>query len=513
MRPTSKFTPSRLLCLAGLATASLACAGVLAAAAGSDGQLIGGYPVVGTEDAKTTLTSKKMANGLTRVHARYGPIHVSPGQNVNALAVGLPGPGISGYITRFAYNLEYPDGKIPGVDVLHLHHAVWFVDENQFPGGEEKTVFSVPDGYGWKVDAKRPWVLNHMIHNLFPNKADVYLTWDMDIAADDTPEAKGVREVSTLFMDVRNEEAYPVFDVIRGTGAKGSFAYPEQAKNPYPDGNARNRVVLPVDGVFVAAAGHIHPGGLFTDLKVTRGNRTVNIFRSVAKYNEPAGPVSWDMATTHTGKDWKIALKKGDAVSVSATYETKRASWYESMGIVNVAVDPEGPGGIDPFTGQFDRIGKTTHGALAENQNHGGKRVTFKDPRKLPDGPTLKRGGAVTIRSFLSSQGDLSQSGTAARPPVVSKGSGLTFVNADAKGDIFHSITSCKAPCNRDTGVAYPLADGPYAFDSGELGFGPEETTAAANTDRWSTPKSLPVGTYTYFCRIHPFMRGAFRVK
>jgi plastocyanin len=28
----------------------------------------------------------------------------------------------------------------------------------------------------------------------------------------------------------------------------------------------------------------------------------------------------------------------------------------------------------------------------------------------------------------------------------------------------------------------------------------------------WKTPKNLKIGTYTYFCRIHPFMRGAFRV-
>jgi len=27
------------------------------------------------------------------------------------------------------------------------------------------------------------------------------------------------------------------------------------------------------------------------------------------------------------------------------------------------------------------------------------------------------------------------------------------------------------------------------------------------------TPQDLPSGTYTYFCRIHPFMRGAFRVE
>ena len=34
----------------------------------------------------------------------------------------------------------------------------------------------------------------------------------------------------------------------------------------------------------------------------------------------------------------------------------------------------------------------------------------------------------------------------------------------------------------------------------------------AANRVTWSTPPNLPVGTYTYFCRIHPFMRGSFRV-
>jgi hypothetical protein len=28
----------------------------------------------------------------------------------------------------------------------------------------------------------------------------------------------------------------------------------------------------------------------------------------------------------------------------------------------------------------------------------------------------------------------------------------------------------------------------------------------------WKTPKDLKAGLYTYYCRIHPFMRGAFRV-
>ena len=76
-----------------------------------------------------------------------------------------------------------------------------------------------------------------------------------------------------------------------------------------------------------------------------------------------------------------------------------------------------------------------------------------------------------------------------------------------------HTITSCRAPCNGLTGIAYPLADGPVRFDSGNLGFGPRNATAAAQRVTWKTPKQLRIGTYTYFCRVHPFMRGSFRVR
>ena len=59
-------------------------------------------------------------------------------------------------------------------------------------------------------------------------------------------------------------------------------------------------------------------------------------------------------------------------------------------------------------------------------------------------------------------------------------------------------------------GPVVGLADGRVAFDSGQLGTGGPPTV---ERDTWSTPKNLKPGTYTYFCRIHPFMRGAFRVK
>jgi plastocyanin len=101
--------------------------------------------------------------------------------------------------------------------------------------------------------------------------------------------------------------------------------------------------------------------------------------------------------------------------------------------------------------------------------------------------------------------------GLAGRPPVIRPGQSLNFRNqVDDQKAIYHSITSCKAPCNRSTGIAYPIADGNVQFESNTLGSAVPPATGALE---WKTPDSLQPGTYTYFCRIHPFMRGAFRVK
>ena len=57
------------------------------------------------------------------------------------------------------------------------------------------------------------------------------------------------------------------------------------------------------------------------------------MFTSKAKYYEPAGAVSWDVSMTATPDDWAVAVKAGDKLSISTTYDTSRASWYESMGL------------------------------------------------------------------------------------------------------------------------------------------------------------------------------------
>src|SRR3954468_24622799 len=91
-------------------------------------------------------------DGVQHLHYRYGPIQITPGQNTIVFKPNIQlKPKVPGYITRFQPNLTYTDGKIPPVDVVHLHHGVWMM--NGYPtmaAGEEKTILQFPRGFGYK---------------------------------------------------------------------------------------------------------------------------------------------------------------------------------------------------------------------------------------------------------------------------------------------------------------------------------------------------------------------------
>ena len=371
-----------------------------------------------------------------------------------------------------------------------------------------------------------------MIHNLRARADDVYITYDIDFVPATAPEAKSIRPARPVWMDVENGKIYPVFDVLRGAGTKGRFTYPTQNPAAYAGRpNRPNRWRVDRDSVLIGTAGHLHAGGLWNDLYVTRkgasyrgpdcakrrsaaararckaaapnvrGDRA-RLFRSRAKYYEPLGPVSWDLAMTATPANYRVALKKDDVLSTTVTYESKRASWYESMGIMVSWLADAGPG-VDPFERKVDVEGKTTHGHLRENRVHGGKNIGADDPADVAS-------GAFSSNIAITNFGYRPKKFVPDRTPVVRRGQSITFTSTDAAQAIFHSVTSCKLPCNRSTGIGYPTANGPVEFDSGQLGFGGPPTP---NRNTWSTPKQLRPGTYAYFCRIHPAMRGSFRVK
>ncbi len=239
--------------------------------------------------------------------------------------------------------------------------------------------------------------------------------------------------------------------------------------------------------MLVGTGGHLHPGGLWTDLWLERGGRKVRLFRSRAKYFEPAGAVSWDVAMEVTPAEWRVGVKAGDVLSVTATYDSRRASWYEAMGIMQVAFNPGGSG-PDPFATDVDVRGLLTHGHLDENRNHGGAFGGLADPRKLLAGPVPRR-RTVAINDFVYGAGDLLRSGVRRRPPTIRRGTLAEVRQPRRRRASCTRSPPAARPCNRTTGIAYPLADGPVRFDSGNLGFGPAGQDRGGAARDWRTPK------------------------
>jgi plastocyanin len=517
--------------------------------------------------------------GMTTYSCRTDAIPIHPGQNLNEFKgtrtcpnaevvkgpgstdVFAPGSTAEGYVTRFKPSMVEikPSGKLvtPSVWDLHLHHVVWIAPGGgpTFASGEEKTISKMPKGYGFKTGGDARWTINQMIHSLNASEnREVYMTWEIDWVPV-TPGRNDIKPVNIRWMDVAGSpQIYPVFDAERGfdLDGDGKYTFPDEVPTDpsLPGYEERAKIskarmwTVPKPVTLVFGAGHLHPGGLRVDLQVARDgpdagsvdgddpSEVRRLFRSKAKYYEPAGAVSWDVALEATRRGWRVKLKPGDTVSINTTYKVKKASWYESMGILPLAWSAANdPKAKDPFDDgdavkqMYKKGGILTHGRLPENiDKKARKNLKLPNPAKLPSGGKVP-GSGIDINSFLYSDGGYSAGRGfprfLMRPPVVKPGGTVTFTNSDALASMsqqeqaWHSITSCKAPCNRGSGIGYPLADGPIKFDSGQLGYGTGGSTeVTTGSNKYTTPPlTKPGKTYTYFCRIHPFMRGSIRVK
>ncbi|MFN8161052.1 MAG: hypothetical protein U0R52_08455 [Solirubrobacterales bacterium] len=500
----------------------------------------------------------RLPNGVERIKYRIGPLDVAPGQNKirNRTVVGSERPAVDGWIVRMKPDLVWHggsrEGHAPSTEKVMFHHGV-FINlsrtdattggrfERFMGSGEEKTIMQFPRPFAYRYKASDHWLINEMIHNLSPQHMTLDISYTIDFIPDTSPAADGLRAVRPVWMDVENGSGYPVFDVHKGEGGgDGVLTYPDEVPNAYPPGVHKNFWTVDRDGVLVSTAAHVHTGGLAGDLYLHRdgaeyagprcskrptarqrracrakapnvvGDR-VHLFRSGMKYYEPAGPVSWDMSAKGTPDGWRVAVHKGDRLEVTADYETKIGSWYESMGIMVVYM-ADGGGGKDPYATKVDYPGEVTHGHLPENSVHGGKPTDLPDPRKLPGASAT--GDPFLIAGFAYGDATILPGG-GGTVPLVKQGQSLTFKisDSDRANQIWHSLTSCAAPCNRSTGIAYPLPDGKYQFDSGQMGnLNGNGSPPTVPWTSWKTPNDLPPGTYTFFCRIHFQMRGAFRV-
>jgi hypothetical protein len=221
-----------------------------------------------------------------------------------------------------------------------------------------------------------------------------------------------------------------------------------------------------------------------------------------------------------TNQDWRPAVRPGDIMRISATYNSSIASWYEVMGIMVVWEAWNDTTGVDPFNHAIDQRSHLTHRHLPENSYYGGSAFVGVNPTAWAECAVSR----VVIAGFQYLPGDFAP-GSRSRHciPTIKEGHTLKFVNEDSSpqatfnvfnpnpfylSSIFHTVTSCAKPCRLNYGIAFPVANGPHAFDSGELGVG----IPGVGRLSWNTPSDLPPGTYTFYCRIHPWMRGLFRI-
>ena len=287
---------------------------------------------------------------------------------------------VDGWIVGIRPNLEYANGKTPGVDVIHLHHAVWLnlsapdttdpgLPRALLRGRRREDEPEVPAGLRLRVQDDRP--LAPQLHAPQPHAEAATRCGSPTTSTSSprpSPAAKDIKPARPIWMDVQNGETYPVFDVPRGGGHNGEYTYPDDAKDPYNGGPAKNVWTVDQDGTLLATAGHVHPGGLRDDLWLQRDGAVVP--DRPARSPAPPTPCtsSRRCRTTTSPPDRSRGTSRcrrrpttgacrctrATSSSITATYDSKLASWYEGMGIMVVWM-ADGDAGKDPFTTDGER--------------------------------------------------------------------------------------------------------------------------------------------------------------
>ena len=496
--------------------------------------------------------------------------------DVLAEPVRIEKPMRDGYITRIEPNLVDQNGNVPPTEQVHLHHGTWLSVPSYgsgpfFAAGEEKTIAPFPRGYGMPVKATDIWALLYMVHSAVQEPMTLYITYDVDFIPQANAEKLGLKDAYPQWLDVR-PSGYPVFNTQRAYGGKdGVCTWPEEecaAFDPYgkqivgqgePGNGLGEDMELPAEGeslgaienftggTLIGIGGHLHPGGIQNEIDLVRGGKSKRIYTGRAaywnrkKHNKKNGPpTSWDFSMRVSGNPyWGVRVDPGDVLRSNVTYDTTIQSTYENMGIAVTLLAPDTPEGeptapgVNPFKARVDKSKRcksgglkakrptlcpqgtdVTHGHLSENDNYGAAEGAW-------DAKTGSPASEVSIANFLYTPGDfstISMTGV----PTVKLGDTLNFTNVEG-ATIYHTVTSCGFPCKGPTGVSYPLADGETSsggqvdYDSSELGIGLPAIGPAKQALSWGLPVTTedgfkPGDVSTYFCRIHPGMRGAFEV-
>jgi hypothetical protein len=496
----------------------------------------------------------------------YGPYTMPAGWDANRVDLDIPVH--NGMILKVEPELRVnPDWTEPSHQVAHIHHAHWFAldpgnKEDNYTAGNTEWIFGNGDEetradfmlrskaqkkgpfYGEYIGLAGPQAMIYMLHNKTAQTMVGYVALDVTFKYGTLEQLNEERPHHDL-SGVLWGRTFDVPRQRRRDGNKdGEWNTTEDMRKE--DGSPRPIIwTSTIDGTMIGTGSHLHPGGdrVYTENLGSEENPCRDDGRGFggtlllkADIINRHTPLSEDYQTEVTRPSWRAPIHVGDRIQITGIYKNKKHAWYTAMTHNGAYIDEAQPpkGRCKPYLVGKDRkkrVRRKVKGRAGRvrvvrrridptegvpNRDWGHEHDTFCgtkfgfDPceppfEALPDGPPASR---VTIANFQYYPGGRSAPGDQALPPTVKQGSSLTFLNADQQANIRHSVTTCKYPCNGRYVSNYPWADG--RWDSGTLGYDPID--GGTPNPASSTPTDLPVGKYSYFCRIHPFMRGEFRV-
>ncbi|MEO7803805.1 MAG: hypothetical protein ABIS18_05115, partial [Actinomycetota bacterium] len=501
----------------------------------------------------------------------FGPFHVPAGQDLNRITLDLPVN--NGFYTAIAPDLiDVATGEEPSHQVAHIHHAHWFRSTNDpnderyntglefgdqgfswvFGTGEEETQGSLdaradvdPTGprYGLYIDGDSPQMLIYMLHNKTARPLNLFVLLRVKFVSGTADEIKTA--TGKEFHPLRGKLWGTTFDVPREANGDGTYVHPLDIPVGGPGYNAafstRGKFFTSgFSGTIVAGAGHLHPAGrevVISNLgpagsgceadSDSDGYPGITLVHSRKFEHVAANNYSEDYQMGATKNGFRAPIRVGDRIAQFGVYSNDLYASYQAMSYAGLYTDtlqvPAAATGCNatsyaPILLAGDPVGgDVTEGVLNHPRTHAPDPhcelavSPFNGPCNVAERPWLNsvETNSVHIGGFKYLPGDEGSSGVARVLPQVKQGKSITFINEDAALGIRHTVTSCGWPCNGPYVANYPMPDA--TFDSAMLG-NVDPVDGSAFKVNWSTPTGLGVGRYSYFCRTHPWMRGAFEV-
>ena len=284
--------------------------------------------------AVLVLATAPTALGATTT-VRYGPFTVPaasgevPG-TVTSVKIAVTRPCVACFITSFRPNLVYPDGSTANVDRgVMLHHAVWssqfspdatcsgtpmgLAGQRFFATGNERTIISVPSGYGYRVRWYDVW---HMLVDLMNTAASAQTVY-VAVTFDYRWPWENVRGVTPVWLDIDQ-------------CSDSEYSIPAGFSDTHWDWNVN------VPGNVVAAAGHVHGHGIAVEA-TTKSHGGASICRSVAT-PDPTNVHSILSMSTCAG-DPLARIERGELVRLHSIYQSSHEA-HDVMGIMLLYVHP-----------------------------------------------------------------------------------------------------------------------------------------------------------------------------